>query len=190
MPCTTRDCIFLTFVADIQVFNDSVDAYQTWTLFLIFVSMVVLISGVVLLTLKKPEKRGGAPTTGGIPGSARGIRPSRRRSGSKRDLEQGDPRGSGAEGRELDDDQTLWEVGDMSDDEEADVGSEGQRTPRRQMSPNVSRKPVQQQHPGEEGRGLMGDEDEDEDEGQIHGGPGRRSGSPVPSLASNTAVWR
>lgn len=175
------------------MFNDSVDAYQTWTLFLIFISMMILISGVVLLTLKKPEKRGGAPTAAGIPGSARSVRPSHRRSESKQDLERGG--GSGSEVRELDDDQTLWGLGEMSDDEEgerddvrtADGVSEGQRTPRGQLSPNISRKPSQQQHPGEEGRGLMGDEEEDEDEGDIRE---RRSGSPVPSLASNTAVWR
>ena len=166
------------------------DAYQTWTLFLIFVSIMILISGVVLLTLKKPEKRGGAPTTPGMPGSTRSIRPSRRRSGGKQDLEGGDPRGSEVEGRELDDDQTLWEVGEMSDEEEGEH-DEGQRTPRRQLSSSISRKPSQQQHPGEEGRGLIDDEEEeDDDEGGTHERPGRRSGSPVPSLASNTAVWR
>jgi len=183
-----------TGFVDSLVFNDSVDAYQTWTLFLIFVSIMVLISGVVLLTLKKPEKRGGAPNTPGMPGSARSVLSSRRRSNSKRDLEGGGPE---IEGRELDDDQTLWGLGEMSDDEEGEDGvrsaggrSEGQATPRQQLSPNISRKPPQQQHPGEEGRGLMGDEEEDEDEGHLHGGVGRRSGSPVPSLASNTAVWR
>lgn len=172
------------------------DAYQTWTLFLIFVAMMVLISGVVLLTLKKPGKRGGAPTAPGMPESTRSVRSSRRRSDSKRDLEQGDGSGPEVEGRELGDDQTLWEVGEMSDDEEggqdgvrsAGGRSDRQRTPRRQLSPNVSRKPPQQQHPGEEGRGLMGDDDEDEDEGRLHGSLGRRSRSP--SLASNTAAWR
>ena len=93
------------------------------------------------------------------------------------------------EGRELDDDQTLWEVGEMSDEEEGER-DEGQRTPRRQLSSSISRKPSQQQHPGEEGRGLIDDEEEEEDEGEIHERPERRPGSPVPSLASNTAVWR
>ena len=158
------------------------DAYQTWTLFLIFISIVVLISGVVLLTLKKPEKRGGAPATPGIPGPARVVRPSRRRSNSKQDVVGG---GLEAGGRELGDDQTLWELGEMSDEEDGggDGRSEGRATPRRQLSQNVSRKPQQQQHPGDEGRGLIGGEEEDEDEG-------RRSSSPVPSLSSNTAVWR
>lgn len=172
------------------------DAYQTWTLFLIFISIMILISGVVLLTLKKPEKRGGAPTTSGIPESARSIRPSRRRSDSKQDLEQGERGRVEQEGRGLDDDQTLWELGEMSDDEDGGDGrsaggrSEGQRTPRRQLSPNASRKPQPQQHPGEEGRGLMGDEEEDEDEEQLHRRSGGRSASPVPSVSSNTAVWR
>lgn len=149
---------------------------------------MILISGVVLLTLKKPERRGGAPTTPRVAGPARMIRPRHRRSSSKQDLEQG---GSEVDARELDEDQTLWQVGDASDDEDGDdVGStgrrsEGQRTPR-QLSPKLSRKPQQQQHPGEEGRGLIEDEETDEDEGES----GRRSGSPVPSLSSNTAVWR
>jgi hypothetical protein len=178
------------------VFNDSVDAYQTWTLFLIFISIVILISGVVLLTLKKPENRGGAPTAPGVPGSARSVRPGRRRSDSKQDLERGEGRTVEQEGRELDDDQTLWGLGEMSDDEDGDDGrsaggrSEGQRTPRRQLSPDISRKPEPQRHPGEEGRGLMGDEEEDEDEEHLSGRPGRRSTSPVPSVSSNTAVWR
>ena len=162
---------------------------------------MILISGVVLLTLKKPEKRGGAPGTPGIPGSARGVRLGRQRSSSKGDLEQGDARGPEAGRRELDDDHTLWELGEMSDDEEeghdnvrsAGGRSEGQRTPRGRPSPNISRKPSHQQHPGEEGRGLMGDDDdeeEEEDAGRLHGEPTRRGGSPVPSLASNTAAWR
>ena len=172
------------------------DAYQTWTLFLIFVSIMILILGVVLLTLKKPEKRGGAPTTPRVAGPARTIPPRRRRSGSNKDLEVGDGRGSEVDARELDDDQTLWQVGDASDEEDGDdvrsAGgrSEGQRTPRQQLSPKIARKPPQQQqHPGEEGRGLIEDEDSDSDEGQ-HIGSERRSGSPVPSLSSNTAVWR
>ncbi|KAJ6625563.1 hypothetical protein B0H10DRAFT_1907428 [Mycena sp. CBHHK59/15] len=40
---------------DSLIFNNEVDSYQSWTLFLIFVSIFVLISGVVLLTHKKPE---------------------------------------------------------------------------------------------------------------------------------------
>jgi len=169
-----------------------VDAYQTWTLFLIFISIMILILGVVLLTLKKPERRGGAPTTPRVAGPARTIPPRRRRSGGKQDLERGDGRGSEVDARELGDDQTLWQVGEASDEEDGDdvrsAGgrSEGQRTPRQQLSPRISRKPPQ--HPGEEGRGLIEDGEEDSDDDHV--GLERRSGSPVPSLSSNTAVWR
>ena len=37
------------------IFNNEVEAYKSWTLFLIFLSIIVLIGGVVLLTHKKPE---------------------------------------------------------------------------------------------------------------------------------------
>ncbi|PVG02356.1 hypothetical protein CPB86DRAFT_750890 [Serendipita vermifera] len=49
---------------DSLIFNDEVDAYETWTLFLIFASILVLISGVVLLTLKKPEPKKAAGSSG------------------------------------------------------------------------------------------------------------------------------
>jgi hypothetical protein len=129
------------------VFDDFVDVYQTWALFLISISVVILTSGVVLLTLKKPENRGGAPATPGVPKSARSIRPGRRRSDDKRDLERRGGRRVELEGRELDDDQALWELGEMSDDEDGNDGrstggrSEWQSTSRRQLSPDISRKP-------------------------------------------------
>jgi hypothetical protein len=91
----------------------------------------------------------------------------------------------------LDDDQTLWGLEEISDDEDGNDGrstggrSEGQRTPRRH--PDISRKPEPQRHLGEEGRGLMNDE---EDEEHLSGMPGRRSTSPVPgSVSSNTTFW-
>jgi hypothetical protein len=89
-----------------------VDTYQTWTLFLIFIPTVTLISGVVLLTLEKPENRRGARRHLGSPGptSARSIRPGRPRSDSKQDPERGEGRRMEWEGRRLDDDQTLWGV--------------------------------------------------------------------------------
>src|SRR5258708_29276613 len=55
-----------------QIFNDSVDAYASWTLFLSVISILVLISGVVLLTHKKPEpstmQRDGGVALDAIPG--------------------------------------------------------------------------------------------------------------------------
>jgi len=101
---------------DSLIFNDDVDAYKPWTLFLIFVSMIVLISGVVLLTYKKPAhtvaQSSGA--SGHVPLSARASR--QRRKGSPgadeeealRDLEMG-------EGGE---DAEMWRLGDVSDDDE------------------------------------------------------------------------
>ncbi|KAF9464989.1 hypothetical protein BDZ94DRAFT_1255042 [Collybia nuda] len=83
------------------IFNDEVDAYQSWTLFLIFASILVLISGVVLLTHKKPEPVN-AKTPGGIPlqpGKVKGKsskKPSRERGEGEQDV--------------------LWAVGDDSDD--------------------------------------------------------------------------
>jgi hypothetical protein len=76
----------------------------------------------VLPALEKPENRGGAPTTPGIPGSARSIRPGRHRSDDKRDLERRGGRRMEREGRELDDDQALWGLGEVSDDEDWNDG--------------------------------------------------------------------
>jgi len=44
------------------IFSDEVDAYKTWTLVCLGLSILVLITGVVLLTHKKPEPK--APTNG------------------------------------------------------------------------------------------------------------------------------
>jgi len=89
------------------VFNDSIDAYKPWTLFLIFLSIVVLISGVVLLTHKKPENTAKKPTpTIALPrrklktdgdGEAHALR-----SRDSLDAAEHEP---------------VWELGDASDDE-------------------------------------------------------------------------
>ncbi|KXN85382.1 hypothetical protein AN958_11482 [Leucoagaricus sp. SymC.cos] len=90
------------------IFNNEVDAYQSWTLFLIFVSILVLISGVVLLTHKKPE-----PATGKIKSSALPKRRTKAHSSkTKLAAEEGD------EGDERDgEDEVLWAVGEVSEDE-------------------------------------------------------------------------
>jgi hypothetical protein len=95
-----------------QIFNDSVDAYAPWTLFFSFVSILILISGVVLLTHKKPEpsttQRDGGIALNAIPG-----RHVSRTGGGK------------AEGHDemhpedhLEDGQALWDVGEASDEED------------------------------------------------------------------------
>lgn len=104
---------------DSLIFNDEVGAYQSWTLFLIFVSILVLISGVVLLTHKKPE-----PITGKIKSTAL---PRRRKKGRKGKMNgQNGLNGQASEGDEEEnvrpdaENEVLWAVGDASDDGDDD----------------------------------------------------------------------
>ena len=98
---------------DSLIFNDEVQAYQSWTLFLIFVSILVLISGVVLLTHKKPEpvkssntaqnnRRRGKPKRNGVNGV----------NGVDADAE---------DGHQDSESETLWALGDDSDE---DIGED------------------------------------------------------------------
>ncbi|KAH9858568.1 hypothetical protein C2E23DRAFT_864468 [Lenzites betulinus] len=116
------------------IFNDEVDAYQSWALFLIFVSMIVLVSGVVLLTYKKPADKGSSPTSA-VPLSSRGRR---------------NPRKAGAGGDEeealhdIEDgeqDEVLWQLGEASDDED-NVRPRSPRptSPRPRVSPRLQRR--------------------------------------------------
>ncbi|KAI0633717.1 hypothetical protein C8Q77DRAFT_1116551 [Trametes polyzona] len=119
---------------DSLIFNDEVDAYQSWTLFLIFVSMIVLVSGVVLLTYKKPDDKGNAPSSA-VPLSSRGRR-APKKTGSEGDEEEAL--------RDVEDDehgQTLWQLGEASDDEDED----GRRSPR-PTSPRPPSSPRLQRH--------------------------------------------
>jgi len=97
---------------DSLIFNDSVDAYASWTLFLSFVSILVLISGVVLLTHKKPEpsttQRDGGIALNAIPG-----RHIPRTGGGK--TEGHDEMHAEDHGE---DGQALWDVGEASDEED------------------------------------------------------------------------
>jgi hypothetical protein len=89
-----------------------VDAYASWTLFLSFISILILISGVVLLTHKKPEpsttQRDGEITSNAIPG-----RHVPRTGGGKTaghdEMDRED---------DLEDGQALWDVGEASDEED------------------------------------------------------------------------
>ena len=95
----------------LQIFNDSVDAYASWTLFLIFVSILILISGVVLLTHKKPE-----PSTmprDGIALNALSGRQMPRAADDKTDGHEGVHPGDHGE-----DGQVMWDVGEASDEED------------------------------------------------------------------------
>ena len=88
------------------------DAYASWTLFLSFVSILILISGVVLLTHKKPE-----PSTtqrdGGIAlNGTSGRHVPRTGSGKTEGHDEMHPEDHG------EDSQALWDVGEVSDEEE------------------------------------------------------------------------
>jgi len=83
---------------DSLIFNGQVEAYKSWTLFLIFVSILVLISGVVLLTHKKPEPVTATPR----PRRPKSARP---QNGNDEELGQGE-------------DQVLWAVGDVTDEDD------------------------------------------------------------------------
>jgi magnesium transporter len=106
---------------DSLIFNDEVDSYKSWTLFLIFVSMLILISGVVLLTHKKPEPAAIPPGSASVAPMLRGSssrggtahRPGRKKAISR----AGEHEDDGTEdGR--DDSGVLWAIGEESDDED------------------------------------------------------------------------
>ncbi|TDL26137.1 hypothetical protein BD410DRAFT_784180 [Rickenella mellea] len=146
------------------IFNNEVDAYKTWTLCLIFFSILVLISGVVLLTHKKPEARVPQPT------ALSSVSPRTKRSngtkgarGSKLDLaDEDDALRVREEG-----DSVVWELGDASDDEDDGEGSH--KDPR-----GSSRIGLVGAVSGEEGKGLM---QEPEDDTHVHEPDHRRSNS-------------
>ncbi len=112
-----------------QIFNDEVDAYESWALFLIFVSILILISGVVLLTHKKPDEHAVHHVT--TPRSAARVAPLvsaslRRNTRSRRNI--GANKGVGKIGDEeegLSDDEhgeeVLWQVGEDDDEDDEEV---------------------------------------------------------------------
>jgi len=113
------------------VFNNEVDSYRPWILFLIFASMMILISGVVLLTHKKPERSIRAPAAAGLSGlsSRKASRSSSRVNHIIDEDEDGDDEEQAlrntTEAEEGRGDQTvLWQVGDDSDDEDDRPGRE------------------------------------------------------------------
>ncbi|KAI9456626.1 hypothetical protein F5148DRAFT_1223980 [Russula earlei] len=131
------------------IFNDAVDAFASWTLFLIFVSILILISGVVLLTHKKREhstmQRDGGIAMNAIPG--------------QRMPRTADDKTDGREGVDpedhVEDGEVMWDVGEASDEEEEGIA----RTPRLDSG-------VKTRH-GEEGEHLMTSH-EDGDETHPH----------------------
>lgn len=98
-----------------QIFNDSVDAYASWTLFLSFVSILILISGVVLLTHKKPEPSSAQRDSGIALNAIPGRRIPRTVDDKTEGHEGVHPEDHG------DDGQTLWDVGEASDEEDESI---------------------------------------------------------------------
>jgi hypothetical protein len=148
------------------VFNDEIDAYQGWTLFAITLSILVLIGGVMLLTTKKPDPNSANATTAiGAPSRAR-AKNSDEESVDERETEvlhQSTP-GERPE--------PLWQIGDDDDDDDrrGPIGTTS-------LSPKINRTRANSgslrsrsssylppKHEGEEGRGLMGAHDEDDED--------------------------
>ncbi len=153
--------------SSLQIFNNEVDSYQSWTLFLIFVSILILISGVVLLTHKKPEPGSKALASVPVVSSNPRGRKSKRASTSKVSLTGDD----GDHPQNDDEEQVLWTVGDVSDAEEMeDEDIDHHQHPLNlQRNPSDAPRMVKPHVPGEEGVGLMKhseteDADRDSDE--------------------------
>lgn len=123
---------------DSLIFNNEVDAYRAWTLFLIMCSMVVLIVGVVLLTFKKPDPSGtgraaalvalesgrGGPSVGG--GAGIGIVAAERGRGKE---------GFRLDGGESGEGEVVWQLGEASDGEEDAEDAQSVRLRARSRSP-------------------------------------------------------
>ena len=93
--------------------------------------MIILVSGVVLLTYKKPEPKGTTPQSG-IPLSGRGHRSATKSTfaSTGRDEEEALHDGDDIER----DDGTMWQLGEASDDEGE---ASGMRSPRSARSPRM-----------------------------------------------------
>ncbi|KDQ21464.1 hypothetical protein BOTBODRAFT_168725 [Botryobasidium botryosum FD-172 SS1] len=161
------------------IFNNEVDSYKSWTLFLIALSILVLILGVVLLTNKKPEPR---PTPGAAgsaqlgPVSATRQRSSNRVVGNSKvhdeeagegggGLEDGDSEGGSLVKKAVGDDDVVWQIGDdVEDDSDDDVdGKDGKGAVAGEGSGGSVRKIE-----GEEGQRLISDDGEEDDHDHDH----------------------
>ncbi|KAJ7096239.1 hypothetical protein C8R44DRAFT_835096 [Mycena epipterygia] len=107
---------------DSLIFNDEVDSYQSWTLFLIFVSIGVLIAGVVLLTHTKPppgplSARATALGSAGFPRLQLRKRSASRKKGKAVKVDDEETM-VGAE------EEVLWGIGDASDESGDEEGQD------------------------------------------------------------------
>ncbi|KAF8320817.1 hypothetical protein DL93DRAFT_2131210 [Clavulina sp. PMI_390] len=156
------------------VFMDEVSAYSNWILFAIFLSICILISGVVLLTSKKPEPSAPQPNQPG--GNARRKQMQSISSSSPMldgEEEYGDeeddelhPTGNSG-GKEGDEEHQMWQIGDDEDDDDDaatikhDSGGSGAASTSRSRTPSTSSVRAAE-HP--EQRPLKADSDDMDDE--------------------------
>ncbi|KAJ6499221.1 hypothetical protein C8R45DRAFT_822114 [Mycena sanguinolenta] len=158
---------------DSLIFNNEVDSYQSWTLFLIFVSIFVLVSGVVLLTHKKPEPGSLSTRSAVALGSAGFPRLGLRQRGKSRKATT-KPKGVDDRDEEetmVDGEEVLWRIGDASDEDDIEEEDEGQdedvdhhQHPLYKGAPgqpNINRS--RSRLHGEEGEGLLPDAGEHEE---------------------------
>jgi hypothetical protein len=124
---------------DSLVFNNDIEAYSAITLFAIFVSMLVRIAGVVLLTIKKPEPATATPALG--PDGSIAL--------SKMERGDGVAEGNG---------EVVWQVGDASDDEDETPVNTSMHATDKAGAP----KGLASADRGEEGRGLMDEHDQEQ----------------------------
>ncbi|KAF5317229.1 hypothetical protein D9611_003845 [Ephemerocybe angulata] len=105
---------------DSLIFNDEVGAYKSWTLFLIFLSIIVLISGVVLLTHKKPEPVAAKIKGAATPRSALVMEERRRRRTRAKGTGDEENQALGSDDERVHGEgDTLWAIGDVSDEDDA-----------------------------------------------------------------------
>lgn len=146
------------------------DAYASWTLFFIFVSILILISGVVLLTHKKPESP--SAQRDGIALNAVPNRQIPRTIDGKADgHEDVDIEEQGEEQEPV-----VWDVGDVSDEEDADI-----------MPASRPQSLAEASH-GEEGELLMASSPDDGDD--MHSHTAATDGRPQTRRRSSSSVLR
>jgi len=122
-------------------FNDEVHAYSHWTLFAVFISIAILIAGVVLLTSEKPEPKAAPQQStilGPVPLHARRGRRRPKVYGSQVDVHGDDDRIEEDDAlRGSDDEQedaVMWQIGEDEDEDEEvshalGLGDEGPTVP-------------------------------------------------------------
>ena len=103
--------------------------------------MLVLVSGVVLLTYKKPEPKGATPPSS-VPLSGRGHRSTTKASFATSVLDEEEALHEDVDAEH--EDAAMWQLGDASDDDDANGGAQSpraSRSPRLQpSSPQVQRR--------------------------------------------------